>query len=192
MDWTLPVSSLHGILQARILEWVAIFFSRGSSSSRSWTWVPALASGFFTTELLGKLPDIDWGVHKIIHSLSLVLTTYRIMPCICWMLSRTRLIPISFLSNKEAKYQLGVAKYLVHLNMTSGEGNGNSLQCSCLENPRDDGAWWAAVYGVAQSRTRLKRLRKKNIYLWTGDVAGLCHLLIKVLILTVPIKEATG
>ena len=38
-----------------------------------------------------------------------------------------------------------------------GEGNGNPLQCSCLENPRDGEAWWAAVYGVAQSRTRLKR-----------------------------------
>ena len=38
------------------------------------------------------------------------------------------------------------------------EGNGNPLQCSCLENPRDGGAWWAAVYGVAQSQTRLKRL----------------------------------
>ena len=39
-----------------------------------------------------------------------------------------------------------------------GEGNGNPLQCSCLENPRDGGAWWAAVSGVAQSRTRLTRL----------------------------------
>ena len=39
-----------------------------------------------------------------------------------------------------------------------GEGNGNPLQCSCLENPRDGGAWWAAIYGVSQSRTRLKRL----------------------------------
>ena len=39
-----------------------------------------------------------------------------------------------------------------------GEGNRNPLQCSCLENPRDGGAWWAAVYGVAQSRTRLKWL----------------------------------
>ena len=39
-----------------------------------------------------------------------------------------------------------------------GEGNGNPLQYSCLENPRDGGAWWAAIYGVAQSRTRLKRL----------------------------------
>ena len=37
-----------------------------------------------------------------------------------------------------------------------GEGNSNPLQCSCLENPRDSGAWWAAVYGVAQSWTRLK------------------------------------
>ena len=36
-----------------------------------------------------------------------------------------------------------------------GEGNGNPLQCSCLENPRDGGAWWTALYGVAQSRTRL-------------------------------------
>jgi len=39
-----------------------------------------------------------------------------------------------------------------------GEGNGNPLQCSCLENPKDGGAWWAAIYGVAQSRTRLKQL----------------------------------
>ena len=43
-----------------------------------------------------------------------------------------------------------------------GEGNGNPLQCSCLENLRDRGAWWAAVYGVAQSRTRLKRLSSSS------------------------------
>ena len=43
-----------------------------------------------------------------------------------------------------------------------GEGNGNPLQCSCLENPRDGGAWRAAVYGVAQSRTRLKRLSSSS------------------------------
>ena len=43
-----------------------------------------------------------------------------------------------------------------------GEGNGNPLQCSYLENPRDGGAWWAAVYGVAQSRTRLKRLSSSS------------------------------
>ena len=43
-----------------------------------------------------------------------------------------------------------------------GEGNGNSLQYSCLENPRDGGAWWAAVYGVAQSRTQLKWLSSSS------------------------------
>ena len=44
----------------------------------------------------------------------------------------------------------------------NGEGNGSPLQCSCLENPRDGGAWWAAIYGAAQSRTRLKRLSSSS------------------------------
>ena len=44
-----------------------------------------------------------------------------------------------------------------HFSLSSiGEGNGNPLQCSCLENPRDRGAWWATFYGVTQSQTRLK------------------------------------
>ena len=46
----------------------------------------------------------------------------------------------------------------------SGEGNGNPLQCSCLENPKDGGAWWACVYGVAQSWTRLKRLSSSSVH----------------------------
>ena len=49
-----------------------------------------------------------------------------------------------------------------------GEGNGNPLQCSCLENPREGGAWWAAVYGVTQSWTQLKQLSRsssKGLYL---------------------------
>ena len=50
-----------------------------------------------------------------------------------------------------------------HLSLSRiGEGNGNPLQCSCLENPRDGGAWWAAIYGVAQSQTRLKRLSSSS------------------------------
>ena len=47
-----------------------------------------------------------------------------------------------------------------------GERNGNPLQCSCLENPRDGEAWWAAVYGVAQSRTRLKWLSSSICFVW--------------------------
>ena len=50
-----------------------------------------------------------------------------------------------------------------------GEGNGNPLQCSFLENHRDGGAWWAAVYGVAQSRTRLMRLSSSSSMIsWAG------------------------
>src|SRR5574337_510509 len=44
----------------------------------------------------------------------------------------------------------------------TGEGNGNTLQCSCLENPRDGRAWWTAVYGVTQSRTKLKQLSSSS------------------------------
>ena len=44
----------------------------------------------------------------------------------------------------------------------TGEGNGNPLQCSCLENPRDGGAWWAAIYAVTQSQTQLKRLSSSS------------------------------
>ena len=53
----------------------------------------------------------------------------------------------------------------LHFNFSlscAGEGNGNPLQCSCLENPRDWGAWWAAVYGVTQSWTRLKQLSSSS------------------------------
>ena len=51
-----------------------------------------------------------------------------------------------------------------HFSLSSiGEGNGNPLQCFCLENPMDGGAWQATIYGVAQSRTRLKRLSSSSI-----------------------------
>ena len=51
----------------------------------------------------------------------------------------------------------------IHFSLScTGERNGNPLQCSCPENPRDGGAWWAAIYGVAQSRTRLKWLSSSS------------------------------
>ena len=50
-----------------------------------------------------------------------------------------------------------------------GEGNGNPLQCSCLENPRDGGAWWAAIYGVTESQTRLKWLSSSSSGSDTGS-----------------------
>ena len=60
-----------------------------------------------------------------------------------------------------------------------GEGNGNPPQYSCLENPKDRGAWWAAVYGVAQSHTRLMRLSSSSpsqgMFATQGSNPGLLH-----------------
>ena len=56
--------------------------------------------------------------------------------------------------------------------LCTGEGNGKPLHCSCLENPRDGGAWWAAIYGVAQSRTRLKRLSSSMLQMEGSPYPG--------------------
>ena len=61
-----------------------------------------------------------------------------------------------------------------------GEGNGNPLQCSCLENSRDGGAWWAAVYGVTQRRTRLKWLSSSNFQLLKQFFPSDCLLIVKL------------
>ena len=60
--------------------------------------------------------------------------------------------------------ELGTTEQLhFHFSLSCiGEGHGNPLHCSCLENPRDGGAWWGAVYGVAQSQTQLKRLSSSS------------------------------
>jgi len=59
--------------------------------------------------------------------------------------------------------RVGTERLHFHFSLSCiGEGNGNPLQCSCLENPRDEGAWWAAVSGVAQNRTQLKRLSSSS------------------------------
>ena len=78
------------------------------------------------------------------------------------------------------------AKIYFSLCWIYGEGNGNPLQCSCLENPRDREAWWAAVYGVAQSQTRLKWLSSSSSSCWIySNTGGLIfmtrsYLLVKV------------
>ena len=59
------------------------------------------------------------------------------------------------LDGKASVYNAGDPASIPGLGRSSGEGNGTPLQCSCLENPMDGGAWWATVHGVAKSRTRL-------------------------------------
>ena len=56
---------------------------------------------------------------------------------------------------KASAYNAGDPGLIPGLGRSSGEGNGNPFQCSCLENPMDTRAWWAVVHGVAKSRTRL-------------------------------------
>ena len=63
---------------------------------------------------------------------------------------------------KESACNAGDSSLIPGLGRSPGEENGNPLQCSCLENPRDGGAWWVAVYGVTQSWTRLKRLSSSS------------------------------
>ena len=81
----------------------------------------------------------------------------------------------------QSMWSLGVRHYgLTTLSLSPsgiGEGNGNPLQCSCLENPRDGGAWWAAIYGVAQSRTQLKRLSSSSIlFLYLSNFSMQIHM----------------
>ena len=76
----------------------------------------------------------------------------------------TAVSPLSSSWSKPFSPFLGLTEWL-HFDFSLsciGEGNGNPLQCSCLENPRDGGARWAAIYGVAQSRTRLKQLSSSS------------------------------
>ena len=103
---SLPGSSVHGISQAKILEWVVISFSKGSSRPRDWTCV--------------------------------------------------------FCLGRQILYHLATWEDFTGPSDVVGEGNGNPLQCSCLENLRVRGAWWAVISGVAQSWTQLKGLSSSS------------------------------
>ena len=70
--------------------------------------------------------------------------------------------------SKESACNVGYLGSIPGLGRFPREGHGNPLQCSCLENPRDGGAWWAAIYGVAHSRTQLKRLSSSSSRVFKG------------------------
>ena len=78
-----------------------------------------------------------------------------------------------------ATYKLQTSFLFVTANRKTGEGNGNPLQRSCLENPRDRGAWWATIYGVTQSWTRLKRLsgsgKLKDVQIISAPLPNVCN-----------------
>ena len=84
------------------------------------------------------------------------MATYSSTPAwkIPWLEEPGRLQSMGWLRTEQLHFHFSLA--------CIGEGNGNPLQCSCLENRRDGGAQWAAIYGVAQSRTRLERLSSSS------------------------------
>ena len=129
MDCSLPGSSVRGIFQARVLEWGAIAFSTISHY------------GFIISSLLLWIPgEGKW------HPTPVLLPGKSHG----WR----SLVGCSPGGHEESDT---TERLHFHFSLSCvGEGNGNPLQCSCLENPRDRGAWWAVVYVVARSQTRLK------------------------------------
>ena len=123
---------------------------------------PALASRFFTTEPLGK------------PLLMFILNTWEFPDCS--VLGCQAFTAEAAGALNPGQGLIGYSPWGLEESDTTGRlhfhfslsciggGNGNPLQCSCLENPRDGGAWWAPVYGVAQSRTRLKWLSSSRGY----------------------------
>ena len=136
MDRSLPGSSVHGIFQARVLEWGAIAFSEKNCPD----------------SLFNKCCWENWSTRRQWHPTPVLLPGKShgwrsLVGCSPW-------------GHQESDT---TERLHFHFSLScTGEGNGNPLQCSCLENPRDRGAWWAAVYGVAQSQTRLKRLSSSS------------------------------
>ena len=127
MDCSPSGSSVHGISQAGILEWVAISFSKGYSQPKDRMPSPALKAGSFTTgtSLVAQL-------------------------------------------GKESTCNVGDLGSIPGLGRSPGEGNGNPLQYSCLENPMNRGAWRATVHGVAKESDMTKQLNNNIITIIIG------------------------
>ena len=112
---------------------------------------------FFTRSLIFKsfFKIMFWALIKILVEKAIPPHSSTLVWKIPWMEEPRRLQPIG---------SLGVGHDWLHFHFSLsciGEGNGNPLHYSCLGNPRDGGAWWAAIYEVAQSRTRLSNLAAK-------------------------------
>ena len=149
MDYSLPGSSVCEILQARILEWFAIPFPRGSSIPRDWTQVSCIAGRLFTVWATKDQFRRQWQPTPVL------LPGKSQYSC---------LVGWSPWGHEESGT---TERFHFHFSLScTGEGNGNPFQCSCLENPRDGGAWWAAIYGVAQSQWLSSSNSKVLSYAW--------------------------
>ena len=112
---------------------------------------------------LGPLPFIN--PYYVFHNTEKAMATHS--STLAWRIPRMEK-PVG--CSPWGRYESDTTEQLhFHFSLSCiGEGNGNPLQCSCLENSRDGGAWWASVYGVAQSQTRLKQLSSSSAICETG------------------------
>ena len=164
-DCSPPACSVHGILQARILEWLALFSSRGSFQTRD----PICAS---CVSCIGRQvlyhqhhcdsPNLKYLLSESLQKRLPVPDLWQPIPVLLSGKSHgwRSLVGCSLWGREE--WDMTEQLHFDFSLSCIGEGNGNPLQCSCLENPRDREAWWAAVSGVAQSRTRLKQLSSSS------------------------------
>ena len=155
MDGSLPGSKIHGIFQARILEWAAVSFSREPSPPRDQTCVSCIDRWIL----------YHWATREARMTLS---STYFYICPPCPSMSIH--VHLSSMSSKFPVWlrwlrvclQCGSLRFNPWIGNFPREGSGTLLQYSCLENPMNRGAWWATVCGVTKSRTRL------NDFLTTG------------------------
>ena len=146
MDCSLPGSSIHGIFQARVLEWVAISFSRGSSLSRDWIGLPHCRQLLYHlshqgSQLITGMVSAKFLWHQ--GSLLIFAGPYS------W-----KGFPAGS-DGKESACKAGDLGLIPGLGRSPREGNGYPLQYSCLGNSMYRGAWQSTVYGVTKSRTWL-------------------------------------
>ena len=132
MDCSPPGSSVPGISQATALEWVATSFSRGSSWPRDWT-----CSSY--ASCIGRQILYHWATWKPDSAEKDTKAQNNLKSL------HAALFP----------FRLPIYSFNQDVVTLPGEGNGNPLQYSCLEDPVDREAWWATVHGVTNSRTRL-------------------------------------
>ena len=139
MDCSLPGFSVHGIFEARILEWVAISFSRGSSPPREWNQVSCTVGRHFTVCHQGSPEYCQlWITDKWILEYCQLWITDK------WYLIGSTVILLGVPGGSDGKASAcnaGDPGSIPGLGRSPGEGNGNPLQHSCLENPMDGGAW---------------------------------------------------
>ena len=128
--------------------------------------LPPLAMGSWASSFTSLCPNFTW---KVIMMMMIAIIAALRINVVFPRGSAVKNLPAN----------AGDSSSIPGLGRYPGEGNGNSLQHSCLENPMDRGAWWAAVHGVEKSRTQLKCQHTQNEYLVHREfsvLAGvICH-----------------